>query len=157
MQKLTLIIFTFLFTTISFGQKRENKIFKSSKGSWEIPLNYKTFSVLENPNNRRIDLGLILLADSAYEVKALHSGKIILATKIDINSFVMTVKYGNYFISYFPLDKLLFKKEDEIKAGDIIGRVAKDMDNLYSLELRLSKGEKDLPIKNWINWKKSKN
>jgi hypothetical protein len=154
MQKLTLIIFTFLFTTISFGQSRENKIFKASKGSWEIPLiNYKTFSILENPNNGRIDLGLILLADSAYEVKALHSGKIILAMETDSNSFVITVKYGDYFISYFPLEKLLFKKEDIIKAGDIIGRVAKDMDNLYSLKLRLSKREKDLPIKSWINWK----
>jgi hypothetical protein len=152
MQKLTLIIFTFLFITISFGQRRENEIFEASKGSWEIPLvNCKTCSILENSNNIRIDLGLIIIVDSAYKVKALQDGRIILATETDSSSFVITVKYGDYFITYFALNELLFKKEDEIKAGDIIGRVAKDMDNLYSLELRLSKGEKDLPIKNWIN------
>ncbi len=157
MLKPTLIIFSLVLASISFGQKVENEIFEASKGKWKITLvNYKTFSILENLNNAGIDLGLILLADSAYEVKALHEGKIILVTEIDSISFIITVKYGDYYITYFPLDRRLFKIEDYIKVGEILRKVAKDLNNLYSLEIRLSKVEKDLPIKNWINWKTKK-
>jgi hypothetical protein len=76
-----------------------------------------------------------------------------LATETDSISFIIIIKYGDYYITYFPLDRRLFNIEDEIKAGEILGKIAKDIDNIYSLEIRLSKGEKDLFIKNWINWK----
>jgi hypothetical protein len=164
MQKLTLIIFTFLFTTISFGQKMENKNFEASKGKWEVSVpsiirlsdNYKRHAYYPATCSGMNDSILVITTDSAYVVKTLHAGEVILATEIDSLKFIVLIKFGDYYVSYNPLQNLFVKKGDKISAGKVIGMLAKDFDDNFNLEIGLSFKEKELCAKNWINWKKSK-
>ncbi len=164
MLKITLIILSLLFTNISFGQKRENEIFKASKGGWEMPIK-KYINLTDNYTKRKYytstcsgqnDSLLIITTDSAYLVKSLHKGKVILVSQIDSNSFILTVKFGDYFLTYVSLGKVFVKNNDEINAGDIIGKIGKNLDNIYELDIFLSKRDKYLCAKNWIIWSETK-
>ena len=156
MQKLILIIFIKLFATLSFGQKAENKMFEANKGKWEKPIkNYK--EIFDNEEMKhytayQFDSILRIITDSAYLIKALQAGIVILATEIDSLKFVVLVKYGDYYVSYNSLQNLFVKKGDKINAGKVMGMLAKDLDDNFNLEIRLSFKEKELCAKNWINW-----
>lgn len=162
MKKLILIIFTFIFTTISFGQRMENEIFKASKGKWEMPIpkyiklsnnNCKAHSSCATYCSGQNDSLLVITTDSAYGVKALHKGEVIMVYEIDSLKFIVLVKFGNYYVSYNPLQNLSVRKGDKISAGKVIGTLANDLDDNFNLEIGLSFKEKELCAKNWINWK----
>jgi hypothetical protein len=157
MQKLMPIIFTFLFTNFSFGQKSENEIFEASKGKWEMPIKifYKMFDNEEMKRRTayQFDSTLRILTDSAYDVKAVHKGEIILVHKDDSLRQLVLVKFGNYYVSYYPLQNLSVNKGNYIGSGQIIGSLSKDLDDNFNLEIHLSKKYDELCAKNWINWK----
>jgi hypothetical protein len=157
MKKLILIIFTLLFTTISFSQKRENKIFEASKGKWEIPIKkyiqIEYYKTLEHICDAHVDSTLKIFADSAYDVKAMHQGKVTLISTVDSLQFFLLLKFGDYFIVYNSLDKIYVKQNEEIRKGQLIGKIGKDLDGIFNLEISLQKRHKDICPKNWINWK----
>jgi hypothetical protein len=160
MQKLTLILFTILIASNSFGQRKENKVFEGSKGKWEIPLpkysnlsdNYTKRYFCSTTCNGMLDSTLIITTDSAYDVKALHKGKVILVSEIDNNSFIVMVKFGDYYLTYTSIGEVFVKKDEEVIEGQKIGRVVKNLDAIYELDIYLSKKDKDLCAKNWIDW-----
>ena len=157
LQKLVIIIFPLLFTSISFGQKKENKIFEASKGRWATPIkNYK--KIYDNEQMKRstacsFDSSLRIITDSAYKVYSVHKGLVVLLTALDSLKYLVLVKFGDYYVSYFPLLNPIVKKGDMINAGKEIGMLAKDLDDKFILEIGLSFKLKDLCAKNWINWK----
>lgn len=159
MQKLILIIFAILITSICYGQKTANEIFEASKGKWELPVKkYKEVFDNEEMNHYpayQFDSTLRILTDSAYEVKALHAGEVVLATEIDSLKFIVLVKFGDYYVSYNPLQSLSVKNGDKIDTDKVIGILAKDLDDNFNLEISLHFKEKELCAKDWINWKKS--
>lgn len=144
----------------AFSQEAENKIFEASKGKMEIPvimynaiLKNKIYgSCLTNHFGSR----LIIVSDSSYEVNALHSGKVVLVEEIDTLKFLTIVKYGDYYISYYYLENIKVKKGNQINAGQVIGTLARDLDNNYSLEIMLNFKEKELCVRNWIDWNSKK-
>jgi hypothetical protein len=162
MLKPTLIIFSLLLASISFGQKSDNEIFEASKGKWKIPIK-KYSSIFDNEEMNhypayQFDSILRIFTDSAYEVKALHKGKVIIVSEIDSNSFILVVKFGNYFLTYASIEEVFVEKDEEINENQLIGRVGKNLDGIYELNIYLAKKEKEQCAKNWINWKtKSKN
>ncbi len=159
---------------MSFGQIKENQIFESSKGNWEVPIkNYKKVSrntckrnlgcesncCIDNDSLlcSRFNINLLIInTDSAYLVKALHAGEVVLATEIDSLKFIVLIKFGNYFISYYPIQKLTVKKGEKINSGKEIGTLAKDLDDNFNLEISLYFKERELCAKDWINWKYKK-
>ncbi len=162
MQKLKLIIFTFFIVTISFGQESENKVFEASKGKWEVPLpkiiklsnnNCKVHSACATYCCGQNDSILVITTDSAYDVKALHKGEVIMVYEIDSLKYIVLVKFGNYYLSYNPLQNVKIKIGDKINAGKSIGILAKDLDYNFNLDIGLSFKENELCAKNWINWK----
>jgi hypothetical protein len=157
MRKITVLIFIVGFTFHSYGQNLLNQQFEASKGKWEVPLKKYT-SVFDNEILKRcpaysFDSTLRILTDTAYEVKALYSGNVILVFETDSLKYCVVVKYGNYSLAYFPITKLSVKLNDAIKEGEPIGILATDLDDNYNLEIILSYKEKDLCAKKWINWK----
>jgi hypothetical protein len=62
------------------------------------------------------------------------------------------VKFGDYYVSYNPLQNLSVKKGDKISEGKVIGMLAKDLDDNLNLDIGLYFKEKELCAKKWINW-----
>jgi hypothetical protein len=165
MRKLTAVFFTILFSNISFGQKSENKIFEASKGKWEIPIrkyinlsnnNCKAFSACATYCWGQNDSLLVVTTDSAYDVKSLHKGKVILVSEIDSSSFIVIVKFGDYYLSYTSLEEVFVKKDEVINEGQKIGRIGKNLDGIYEFDIYFWKKNRELCAKNWINWHSKK-
>ncbi len=65
----------------------------------------------------------------------------------------MLTNFGNYFISYGRLKKTNLVKGVYIRAGQQLGQVIKDWtEDNYTLEISLSKSEKQLSAEKWIDW-----
>jgi Peptidase family M23 len=156
MQKLTLIALTLLFTNISFGQKSKNEIFEASKGKWEVPLPKFTkieyYKTLEHICDAHLDSTFKIFTDSSYRVKAMHTGEVLFTCQIDSGNYFVIVKYGNYYLTYSNLSKILVKKGHTLKKNESLGIVGKDLDGIFCLDIFFSKREKDICPKNWINW-----
>lgn len=161
MRKITLLILIVGCVSDSYGQRTLNKIFEASKGKWEIPVrkytklsdNFLTVNKSTSTCAGLLDSMLVITTDSAYYVKALHNGEVLMALEIDTLVFIVLVKFGDYCIVYNPLKKLSVKQGDQINAGDTIGLLSPDLDGNFNLEIHLSFKGKDLCAKNWINWK----
>lgn len=157
MLKPTLIIFSLLLASISFGQKTDNEIFEDSKGKWEVPLpkftKIKYYKTFEHMLDAHIDSNLTIFTDSAYGVKAMQGGEVILVSEIDSSIYFVTVKYGYYYLTYSNLKSFFVKKGDIIKKNASIGIVGKNLDGIYCLDVLLAKRDKNICPKNWINWK----
>jgi hypothetical protein len=156
MKKLMLVFFSILFVNISFGQKTENEIFEATKGKWEVPIKKYT-SVFNNEEMKnyaayQFDSTLRIITDSAYEVKALQYGEVILINEVDSSKYCVLLKCGNYFTSYYPLKKPSLKYRDVITKGATVGVLAKGFENKFILEIGLQFKEKELSARNWINW-----
>ena len=134
----------------------ENNIFEASKGKWEIPikkfkklsrntckynLGYLSNCCLYNDSLLccRFDINLLVInADSAYEVKAFHAGEVILVAEIDSLKYAVSIKFGDYYVSYYPLQNLTINKGNTISAGLMIDSLAKDLDDNFNLAIRVS-------------------
>jgi len=138
------------------GQADSSKLFESSKGKWPIPVS-KYLKIYDNENlklftSNQFDSTLRIIMDSSYQVTAVHDGTVTEVIKVGGEYTVLT-KFGNYFISYSRLKKPKIVKGVYLRAGQQLGHVIKDWtENNYTLEISLSKGEKQLSAENWIDW-----
>jgi hypothetical protein len=153
MLKLILIIFTFLFTTISVGQKKENELFEASKGKWEVPIEYYSKTNSKSFFEPTLYKYFSFITDSAYIVKSVFKGKVVLIREIDSLSLIVVVKFGSYYTIYNQLQNVFVSLDDFINTNQIIGQVGKNIDNEYELVLMLRKNDKEINPNDWINWK----
>lgn len=97
-------------------------------------------------------MGINFISDSSYPVKAVFEGEVVLVNEYDSVQMVVT-KYGSYFIGYCNLELPCVKVGDTITAGQIIGRMAKNLDEIYSVEMILL--TKEMEYQELENWFKS--
>ena len=141
---------------MSFGQMDSTKIFEKSKGKWPIPIS-KYLKIYDNENLKhfaanQFDSTLRIITDSAYQVKAVYDGKVIGIIEVEGEYSILT-EFGNYFLAYSRLTKPDLKEGEFIKAGQSLGYVVKNWtEKDYTLEIMLSKGDKQLSAQKWINW-----
>lgn len=120
---------------------QEDSIFLASKGSWKYPvlkcsIQKEDFSHVTNLTVR------VFISDSSYPVKAVFEGEVVLVNEYDSVHMVIT-RFGSYFIVYSNIEFPQVKKGDTIKAGQVIGRMAKNLDDVYSVEMMLSTKDED--------------
>ena len=155
--KSTIVIYCLLLSSLfSFGQKDSSKVFESSKGKWLLPLP-KYLKIYDNENLKhftanQFDSTLRIITDSSYEVKAVHDGIIVSVIEIE-GEYSIVTKFGNYFLAYGRLTKPELREGEYLKAGQPLGHLAKNWtEENFTLEILLSKGDKQLSSEKWINW-----
>lgn len=83
-------------------------------------------------------------------VKAVFDGTVILTTEIEDGKFMVTIKHGNYYTSYVNLSNVSVKYNQEVKTGQIIGKVAANLDNIGAIDFKSAKGYTDLDPEKWL-------
>ena len=83
-------------------------------------------------------------------VKAVFDGTIILVTEVDDEKYTVTVKHGNYFTSYSNINAVGVKMNQEVKTGQVLGRVASNLDGIGSIDFYSAKGNTDLDPEKWL-------
>jgi murein DD-endopeptidase MepM/ murein hydrolase activator NlpD len=138
-------------SSIIFSQQSLNQVFESSKGSWKFPLcRVIKFDRNNEPFNESIfNKGVTFIIDTISLVNAVFRGTIVRVEKYD-SLFVAILKFGDYFLAYAGLSKMLVCENDKLKAGDPIGYVGKDLDGAYCLEFILNKKAEEIDIFPWF-------
>jgi septal ring factor EnvC (AmiA/AmiB activator) len=150
MIKAVCILFVSFVVQITFGQVDSNKFFLESKGKWKLPV--KNGYILErNFHEHSSSMGMNIFCDSSMEVHAVFEGEVILVNEYD-SVFIVVVKYADYFIGYSNLESPCVKKGDRIKAGDKIGYTGKNLDEVYGVDISLSKNQEDIDPSAWFTY-----
>jgi murein hydrolase activator len=83
-------------------------------------------------------------------VKAVFDGLVILVIEIDDGKFTVTVKHGNYYTTYSNLSIVSVKKDQEVKTGQLLGKVASNLDGIGAIDFYCAKGNTDLNPELWL-------
>jgi Peptidase family M23 len=153
MIKLFAIVLLFHISQLVYGQVDSNRIFLASKGTWKYPASKCIIQKRGHGPVADLSTAVVFICDSSYPVKAVFEGEVILVNEYDSVHLVVT-RYGSYFIGYSNLEVPQVKKGDTIKVGQIIGRMAKNLDEVYSVEMMLSaKDDDDIELEPWFKKK----
>jgi hypothetical protein len=156
MNTIKLLIFFFLMYLClpTYSQSIQNKEFEQTRGKWPVPIKKVKRVLDQNTDPHPSAPGVTFVADSGYSVKAIYDGTVLGVDSIAGGGYYFSAKFGDYLIIYINLTKPVFRKGDNIKKGDIIGRINKaDDETEYVLDLMLLKKSKYIPILNWFNLK----
>jgi hypothetical protein len=151
MQKLTLILFTLLFTNFSFGQRTENEIFEDSKGKWKMPIAKYQKIKFSTYNEQTVFKYSSFITDSSYEVSSVEAGIVEEIITTDSLRFLVIIKSGNYYVTYNLLSNLYVHRDDNIKKNQKIGVLGKNVDGEYELIFNLYNNKKNINPKAWFN------
>lgn len=132
-----------------------NNSFERNKGSLPWPVD--NGAVLNHYGPYKLPSGAVLQNSAVTissaigtSVKAVFDGTVILVTEVDDEKFTVTVKHGNYFTSYSNINGVAVKMNQEVKTGQVLGRVASNLDGIGSIDFYSAKGNTDLDPEKWL-------
>ena len=93
--------------------------------------------------------GIILQGESGAQARCIFDGEVIVVYTREDYALVI-VEHGKYMSVYCQLDKIHVKKGDKVKAGAIIGNVAKNASGHTRLLFQLYVDRKKVNPANWL-------
>ncbi len=149
-----ILLILFLSSKALAGQISVDNAFERTKGTWRLPIDKitKIDTQLSSPGYRIICFprGLTVQSDSCVNAYFVQPGQVVLVTTIG-TEYVTITKQGSYYLVYSGFAEISVKKGDKVIAGQLIGSLAEVDDNVFELEILLSKGDKsDQHIDRWF-------
>lgn len=95
--------------------------------------------------------GITIATQIGASVKTVFNGVVILAQEIEEGISVVTVKHGDYYTTYSNLSSVSVKKDQEISTGQVIGRVAANLDGIGAIDFQLAKGMTNYDPEKWLH------
>ena len=132
-----------------------NNSFERNKGSLPWPVDngavLNHYGPYKLPSGAVIQNSAVTISSSiGTSVKAVFDGTVILVTEVDDEKYTVTVKHGNYFTSYSNINGVSVKMNQEVKTGQVLGRVASNLDGIGSIDFYSAKGNADLDPEKWL-------
>ncbi len=132
-----------------------NNSFERNKGSLPWPVDngavLNHFGPYKLPSGAVLQNSAVTISSAiGTGVKAVFDGTVILVTEVDDEKFLVTVKHGNYFTSYSNINGVAVKMNQEVKTGQVLGRVASNLDGIGSIDFYSAKGNSDLDPEKWL-------
>ena len=132
-----------------------NNSFERNKGSLPWPVDngavLNHFGPIILPSKAVLQNSAVTISSAiGSSVKAVFDGTVILVTEIDDEKYLVTIKHGNYFTSYSNINAVGVKMNQEVKTGQVLGRVASNLDGIGSIDFYSAKGNTDLDPEKWL-------
>lgn len=93
--------------------------------------------------------GLTLETEAGAPVKAVFDGEVISVFEVDGSSAVF-VRHGKYFTTYSNLNGVSVSKNQQVKAGQVLGRAASNGEGNGEIEFVLMQDTRNLDPEPWI-------
>jgi len=93
--------------------------------------------------------GITIGSDIGTPVKALFDGEVASVTNID-NMQVVILKHGGYFTTYSNLSGVNLSRGQNIRTGQVLGRVAPNDEGVGSIDLIISNEKSNLNPEGWL-------
>lgn len=93
--------------------------------------------------------GIVLQGESGAQARCIFEGEVIVVYSKEDYALVI-VEHGKYMSVYCQLDKIHVKKGDKVKAGTILGNIAKDASGHTRLLFQLCIDKKKINPTSWL-------
>ena len=132
-----------------------NNSFERNKGSLPWPVD--NGAVLNHFGPNKFQSGATFQNDAVTissaigsSVKAVFDGTVILVNEVEDAKFMVTLKHGGYYTTYWNLSNVSVKKDQEVKTGQMLGKVAPNLDGIGSIDFYSAKGYTNLDPEKWL-------
>ena len=96
-----------------------------------------------------ISQGLSIGCEIGASVKIIFGGEVVLVNNYDDVQMVV-VKHGTYFTAYSNLSGVNLSKGQTVQTGQVIGRVAANLDGIGAMDLMISNEKSDVNPEQWL-------
>jgi murein hydrolase activator len=134
-----------------------NASFERNKGSLAWPVDNHNVLIRFGPYNLPsgakggFNPNISIAAPVGSAVKAVFDGRVILVQEIDYGKYLITIQHGvKYYSSYDNISGVTVRLNQEIKAGDQIGKVATKFDGTGAIDFTLTKENTDVNPELWL-------
>jgi septal ring factor EnvC (AmiA/AmiB activator) len=93
--------------------------------------------------------GLSIGCDIGSPVKIIFGGEVVLVNNYDDVQMVV-VKHGSYFTAYSNLTGVNLSKGESVQLGQVIGKVAANLDGIGEVKLNITNEKSDLNPEQWL-------
>jgi septal ring factor EnvC (AmiA/AmiB activator) len=93
--------------------------------------------------------GLSIGCDIGSPVKIIFGGEVVLVNNYDDVQMVV-VKHGSYFTAYSNLTGVNLSKGETVQLGQVIGKVAANLDGIGEVKLNITNEKSDLNPEQWL-------
>ena len=132
-----------------------NNSFERNKGSLPWPVD--NGAVLNHFGPNKFQSGASFQNDAVTisssigsSVKAVFDGTIILVSEVEDGKYMVTLKHGGYYTTYSNLSNVSVKKDQQVKTGHLLGKVAPNLDGIGSIDFYSAKGYTNLDPEKWL-------
>lgn len=131
-----------------------NSSFERNRGSLPWPLDRGL--VLMHYGKNRLPSGSELVvtsttisADIGTAVKAIFDGTVIMAQEVE-DMQVVTIQHGRYFSTYSNLNGVSVQKGQQVKTGQVIGKVSANFDGVGAIDFYMSNETSNFDPEHWL-------
>ena len=130
-----------------------NANFEKNKGVLPWPVD-KGYTLLHYGSNKidRLEIisqGISIGCEIGSPVKIIFGGEVVLVNNYDDVQMVV-VKHGRYFTGYSNLSGVNLTKGQNVQTGQVIGKVAANLDGIGAMDLIISNEKSDLNPESWL-------
>ncbi len=131
-----------------------NANFINNRGSlpWPVDKGYLLmhFGKNELPSKTVIDItGITIASDIGTPVKAIFDGTVSTVANIE-DMQVVIIQHGKYFSTYSNLSNVSVQRGQAIKTGQVIGRVAANLDGIGAVDFYINDERNNLDPERWL-------
>jgi murein hydrolase activator len=135
-----------------------NAGFERNKGSlpWPVdnPAVINHYGPITLPSGSKMsNNALIISATIGANVKACFDGEVIMIYEVEDAKFAITLKHGSFYTTYSLLKNISVTKGQVVRTGQVLGKVAPNLEGNGSLDLLLAKGEANYDPEKWLRHK----
>ena len=135
-----------------------NNSFERNRGSLPWPVDnggvLNHYGPYKLPSGATLQNSAVTISASiGTPVKAVFDGSVILVTEVDDDKYLVTIKHGSYFTSYSNINGVTVKMNQEIKTGQVLGRVASNLDGIGSIDFYTSNTKTEFDPEKWLRRK----
>ncbi len=132
-----------------------NASFERNRGSlpWPVdnPMILYHYGRTVLPSHVIIDnQAVTIAAPVGTPVKSVFDGMVVMSIEIDDGKYTVVIKHGNYFTTYSNINNVTVVKDQQVKTGQLLGKVTTNLDGVGSIDFYTAKGETNFDPEKWL-------
>lgn len=132
-----------------------NASFERNKGSlpWPVdnPMVLSHYGRTTLPSGSIIENQAVTITSPVgTPVKSVFDGTVIMSIEIDDGKYTVVIKHGNYFTTYSNINNVVVTKDQQVKTGQLLGKVTTNLDGVGAIDFYTAKGETNFDPEKWL-------
>ena len=140
---------------LNSGNIALNTSFERNKGSLPWPVDQGAvlmhFGNNKMPSGSTLTIGCTTITSAVGSaVKSVFDGEVLVVTNIDVGIDAVVIKHGRYFTTYSNINGVTVHPGDQVRTGQVIGKVAENIDGVGAVDFYMANEKSDFDPESWL-------